>query len=138
MTMVRFSVPLTQVDLRKPHSSLQSSARYTIRCTATPGLPLDHVLDDLATVLGTEPTNSVQSARPSARRTACTWVARSIRPSCPPIAACPEMHADGESLNAIARALNAECFATANGKAWHASTVGAIVTGETTKMLDTL
>lgn len=45
------------------------------------------------------------------------------------------MHADGESLNAIARTLNAEGVTTAKGKTWHASTVRAIVTSETAKYI---
>lgn len=38
------------------------------------------------------------------------------------------MHAAGESMNAIARALNAEGVATATGGRWHASTVRRILT----------
>jgi DNA invertase Pin-like site-specific DNA recombinase len=45
------------------------------------------------------------------------------------------MHAEGDSLNAIARKLNDECVPTAKGKTWHASTVRAIVTSETAKSL---
>lgn len=46
-----------------------------------------------------------------------------------------EMHAAGESLNSIARTLNAEGVTTAKGRTWHASTVRAIVTSETAKKL---
>ena len=46
-----------------------------------------------------------------------------------------DMHRDGESLNAIARALNAAGVTTAKGKTWHASTVRAIVTSETARSL---
>jgi DNA invertase Pin-like site-specific DNA recombinase len=45
------------------------------------------------------------------------------------------MHAAGDSLNAIARTLNAEGVTTAKGKTWHASTVRAIMTSETAKSL---
>ena len=41
------------------------------------------------------------------------------------------MHAEGTSLNGIARLLNAEGTPTARGGKWHASTVRAIVTSET-------
>lgn len=46
-----------------------------------------------------------------------------------------DMHADGTSLNAIARTLNDEGIPTAKGKTWHASTVRTIVTSETAKRL---
>lgn len=46
-----------------------------------------------------------------------------------------DMHAAGESLNAIARTLNDEGVTTARSKTWHASTVRAIVTSETAKLL---
>lgn len=45
------------------------------------------------------------------------------------------MHGDGDSLNAIARKLNAESVPTAKGGKWHASTVRAIITSETAKSL---
>ena len=45
------------------------------------------------------------------------------------------MHAEGASLNGIARTLNDEGVTTAKGKTWHASTVRAIVTSETAKRL---
>lgn len=45
------------------------------------------------------------------------------------------MHAEGESLNGIARALNAEGIPTAKGGTWYASTVRAMVTSETAKRL---
>lgn len=45
------------------------------------------------------------------------------------------MHTAGESLNGIARILNAEGVPTAKGGTWHASTVRAIVTSETAKRL---
>lgn len=45
------------------------------------------------------------------------------------------MHADGESLNAIARMLNSEDVPTAKGGKWYPSTVRAIVTSETAKKL---
>lgn len=45
------------------------------------------------------------------------------------------MHADGESLNAIARILNSEDVPTAKGGKWYPSTVRAIVTSETAKSL---
>ncbi len=41
------------------------------------------------------------------------------------------MHAEGASLNGIARSLNAEGTPTAKGGRWYASTVRAIVTSET-------
>lgn len=45
------------------------------------------------------------------------------------------MHAAGDSLNAIARTLNAESVPTARGGKWYASTVRAIVSSETAKSL---
>lgn len=45
------------------------------------------------------------------------------------------MHAGGQSLNAIARTLNAEGVPTAKGGTWHASTVRAMVTSETAKRI---
>ena len=45
------------------------------------------------------------------------------------------MHADGQTLNAIARVLNAEGVSTARGGTWHASTVRAIVTSVTARQL---
>ncbi|MGN7965057.1 recombinase family protein [Microbacterium sp. 22179] len=45
------------------------------------------------------------------------------------------MHSGGESMNAIARTLNAEGVPTAKGGKWYASTVRAIVTSETAKAL---
>ena len=45
------------------------------------------------------------------------------------------MHAEGASLNGIARTLNDEGIPTAKGKTWHASTVRAIVTSETARKL---
>jgi DNA invertase Pin-like site-specific DNA recombinase len=48
------------------------------------------------------------------------------------------MHADGESLNAIARTLNSEDVPTAKGGKWYPSTVRAIVTSETAKALSTV
>lgn len=45
------------------------------------------------------------------------------------------LHADGESLNAIARMLNSEDVPTAKGGKWYPSTVRAIVTSETAKAL---
>lgn len=47
------------------------------------------------------------------------------------------MHAEGESLNGIARALNAEGILTAKGGTWHASTARAMVRSETAKRLAT-
>lgn len=47
------------------------------------------------------------------------------------------MHAGGESMNGIARALNSAGIATAKGGRWHPSTVRAIVTSETAKRLAT-
>lgn len=44
-----------------------------------------------------------------------------------------DMHAAGESLNAIARTLHAEGVPTAKGGSWYASTVRAIVTSETAR-----
>lgn len=46
-----------------------------------------------------------------------------------------DMHAAGNSLNAIARALNSEGVETAKGGKWYASTVRAIVTSETARRL---
>lgn len=48
------------------------------------------------------------------------------------------MHADGESLNAIARMLNSEDVPTAKGGKWYPSTVRAIVTSETAKALSSV
>lgn len=45
------------------------------------------------------------------------------------------MHADGVSLNAIARTLNDEGVPTAKGGRWYASTIRAMVTSETARML---
>ncbi|MEV7528563.1 recombinase family protein [Agrococcus sediminis] len=45
------------------------------------------------------------------------------------------MRADGQSMNAIAAALNSEGIATARGGKWHASTVRAMLTSETAKNL---
>lgn len=45
------------------------------------------------------------------------------------------MHANGDSLNAIARTLNDEDVPTAKGGKWYPSTVRAIVTSETAKHL---
>lgn len=46
------------------------------------------------------------------------------------------MHANGESMNSIARTLNDESVPTSKpGKRWHPSTVRAIVTSETAKTL---
>lgn len=46
-----------------------------------------------------------------------------------------DMHADGDSMNAIARKLNDAGVATAKGGKWYPSTVRAIVTSETAKSL---
>jgi DNA invertase Pin-like site-specific DNA recombinase len=46
-----------------------------------------------------------------------------------------DMHAEGLSLNAIARTLNDEGVPTAKGKSWYASTVRTIVTSETAREL---
>lgn len=45
------------------------------------------------------------------------------------------MHADGISLNAIARTLNDEGVPTAKGGRWYASTIRAMVTSETAKAI---
>ncbi len=45
------------------------------------------------------------------------------------------MSGDGMTMNAIARALNAEGVATARGGQWYASTVRAVLTSETAKAL---
>lgn len=45
------------------------------------------------------------------------------------------MHGAGQSLNAIAAALNAENLPTARGGKWYASTVRAMLTSETAKAL---
>jgi len=46
-----------------------------------------------------------------------------------------DMHASGDSMNAIARTLNDENVPTAKGGTWYASTVRAIVTSETARAL---
>jgi DNA invertase Pin-like site-specific DNA recombinase len=45
------------------------------------------------------------------------------------------MHAEGKSLNGIARALNSEGTPTAKGGTWHASTIRAILSSETARRL---
>lgn len=44
-----------------------------------------------------------------------------------------DLHTAGESMNAIARTLNADDVSTAKGGKWYASTVRATVTSETAK-----
>ena len=46
-----------------------------------------------------------------------------------------DLHKAGESMNAIARTLNADNVPTAKGGQWYASTVHAIVTSETARKL---